>query len=290
MNMRSALRLTPLMAIGAAAAFLLAGPLTSLYKSNAVASRPQPSASGTIDPHASPTSCPASLPMPNSAPTVAKPAAPALPFPVWVNDPLGVNLRSAASASSVRLATLTQGTQATADQRAPDASGNTWYHVKLASQSGWVRSDFVVTTPLHAASGVGWSLMLQQGYQVAASSDASLTTVTKSGDDLPFLILQTTTSDTLTVQLPGQLRADMAPVADHNATIQVWSSTVTEHVSRVALDTCKVTSAWARPDQGWPFLTAVYVHTTGRNYQFSFFSADPNALVVKQVLDSISLS
>jgi uncharacterized protein YgiM (DUF1202 family) len=290
MNMRSALRLIPLMAIGAVAAFLLAGPLTSLYKTHAVASRPQPSASGTIDPHASPTSCPASLPMPKSAPTVATPAAPALPFPVWVNDPLGVNLRSAANSSSARLATLTQGTQATADQRAPDATGNVWYHVKLGSQAGWVRSDFVKVTPLHAASGSGWSLMLAQGYQVVASSDPAVTTISKTGDELPFLVLQTTTSDTLTVQLPAQLRADQAPVADHNATIQVWSYTVTEHVSRVALDTCKVTSAWARADQGWPFLTAVYVHTTGRNYQFSFFSADPNALAVKQVLDSIALS
>ena len=290
MNMRSALRLIPLMAIGALAAFLLAGPLGSLYKTGAVAGRPQPSASAMIDPHASPTSCPASLPMPKSAPTATTPATPALPFPVWVNDPLGVNLRASASASSARLATLTQGTQATADQRAPDASGNVWYRVKLGTQAGWVRSDFVMTTPLHSASGAGWSLLLPQGYQAAASSDAAVTTISKTGDEVPLLVLQTTTSDTLTVQLPAQLRADQAPVADHNATIQVWSYTVAEHVSRVALDTCKVTSAWARPDQGWPFMTAVYVHTSGRNYQFSFFSADPNAPVVKQVLDSIALS
>jgi uncharacterized protein YgiM (DUF1202 family) len=290
MNMRSALRLIPLMAIGAVAALLLAGPLTSLYKTQAVASRPQPSTSATADPHASPTSCPASLPMPKSAPALTPPPAPALPFPVWVNDPLGVNLRSTASASSARLGTLSQGTQATADGRSPDASGNLWYHVKLGSQAGWVRTDFVVTAPLHAASGFGWGLMLPQGYLVGPSSDPALTTITKTGDDLPFLILQTSNSDTLTVQLPAQLRADQAPVVDHNASIQVWSYTVTEHVSRVALDTCKVTSAWARPDQGWPFMTAVYVHTSTRNYQFSFFNADPNALVVKQVLDSISLS
>jgi hypothetical protein len=189
------------------------------------------------------------------------------------------------------LATLTQGTQATADGRAPDASGNTWYHVSLGSQAGWVRSDFVVTTAVHAASGFGWSLMLPQGYQLAPSSNASLTTVTKTGDDLPFLVLQTTTSDTLTVQLPGLLRPDIAPVADHTATIGVWSvNPVTEQVSRVALDSCKVTSAWARPDQGWPYMTAVYVHTKGRNYQFSFFTADPNSALVKQVLDSVALS
>jgi hypothetical protein len=279
------------MAIGAAAAFLLAGPLTSLYKTHAVASRPQTSASPTIDPHASPTSCPASLPMPKTAATVTPPAVPALPFAIWVNEPLGARLRAGASASTAQLAILSQGTQAIADQRAPDASGNVWYHVKAASQAGWVRSDLVVTTALHAASGSGWSLMLPQGYQVAPSSDPSMTTVSTTGDDLPFLVLQTTTSDTLTVQLPAQLRADVAPVADHTTTVQVWSYTpITEQVSRVALDTCKVTSAWARPDQGWPFMSSVYVHTKGRNYQFSFFTADPNSPAVKQVLDSIALS
>jgi len=279
------------MAIGAAAAFLLAGPLTSLYKTHAVAGRPQPSASPTIDPHASPTSCPASLPMPKTATTVTPSAAPALPFPVWVNEPLGAKLRAGASSTTAQLGILSQGTQAVADQRAPDASGNVWYHVKVASQIGWVRADLVVTTALHAASGFGWSLMLPQGYQVVPSSDLSSTTISKSGDDLPFLVLQTTSSDTLTVQLPALLRADVAPVADHASTVQVWSYTpINEQVSRVALDTCKVTSAWARPDQGWPFMSSVYVHTKGRNYQFSFFTADPNSPVVKQVLDSVALS
>jgi len=229
--------------------------------------------------------------MPKSATTVTPPAAPALPFTIWVNEPLGAKLRAGASASTGQLAILSQGAQATADQRAPDASGNVWYHVKAATLAGWVRSDLVVATPLQAASGLGWSLMLPQGYQVAPSSDPSSTTVSRSGDDLPFLVLQTSATDTLTVQLPAQLRADMAPVADHATTVQVWNySPLTEQVSRVALDTCKVTSAWARPDQGWPFMSSVYVHTKGRNYQFSFFTADANSPVVNQVLASVALS
>src|SRR5207245_7097376 len=135
MDMRSALRLIPLMVIGAVAAFLLAGPLTSFYKTHAVASRPQPSPSTTIDPHASPTTCPASLPMPK-APAASTPSTPSLPFPIWVNDPLGVNLRSAASATSTRLATLTQGTQATAAGRATDASGSTVYNLTPGPPAG----------------------------------------------------------------------------------------------------------------------------------------------------------
>src|SRR5947209_2263113 len=288
--MRSALRLIPLMVIGAVAAFLLAGPLFSLYKSTAVASRPpHASPSGSIDPHASPTTCPASLPMPKSPGTVPL-AAPALPFPVWVNDPLGVHLRTAASAASAVVTTLNQGTQATADRQSPDSAGNLWYHITLGATAGWLRSDFVVTTPLHPASGPGWSLMLPQGYASTPSADPSLTTVIKSGDDLPFLIVQATSGSTLTVQLPGSLRADLAPIADHTSTIQVWNYTVTEHVARVALDTCKIMSAWARPDQGWPYETSVYVHTSGRSYEFTFFSPDPNSGLASQVLNSIALS
>jgi hypothetical protein len=124
---------------------------------------------------------------------------------------------------------------------------------------------------------------------VAPSSDASLTTVTKTGDDVPFLILQTSTTNTLTVQLPAAVRADLAPVADHSATIQVWSYTVNEQVARVALDTCKVTSAWARPDLGWPYTTSVYVHTSGRNYEFTFLTPDANDAIVTQVLNSVAL-
>src|SRR5919109_4513077 len=184
MTMRSALRLIPLMALGAVAAFLLAGPLLSLYQTHVVASRPQPTA--TADPHPSPTTCPASLPTPTAPGTAPAISAPGLPFPIWVNVPLGVNLRSGASASFTRLATLTQGTQATADGRAPDASGHLWYHVKLGSQAGWVQSDFVSLVALHPATGFGWSLMLPQGFQ-ASGSNASLTTVTRSGDEVPLL-------------------------------------------------------------------------------------------------------
>jgi uncharacterized protein YgiM (DUF1202 family) len=227
--------------------------------------------------------------MPSAAGTPPAAVAATLPFAIWVNDPLGVNLRSAASASSTRIATLTQGSQVTADRRTTDASGAAWYHVSSGSQSGWVRSDFMATTPLHAASGAGWTLMLPQGYAVP-TADPSLTTVIKTGDDLPFLVIQTTTSATLTLQLPAGLRPDIAPIADHSSTIQVWSYTVNAQVSRVALDTCKVMSAWARPDQGWPYMTSVYVHTAGRNYQFTFFSPDPKSALVKQVLDSIALS
>lgn len=290
--MRSALRLIPLMVIGAVAAFLLVGPLTSLLKTHAVASRPQPTA--TIDPHPSPSSCPASLPMPKSSAPIVSPTAPAFPYPVWVNAPLGVNLRSAASSSGSLVSTLSQGTQATADSRAADAGGNPWYHVSVGGKSGWLRADFMTATPVHSSSAYGWSLMLPAEYSwsvdATAPSDPTLVAVKKTGDEVPFLTIETSSANPMTVQLPSGVRPDINAVADHNTTIQVWNYTVVKHVSRVALDSCKVPTAWARPDQGWPYLTEVYVHTAQRNYDFSFISSDPNSPVVSQVLDSIALS
>ena len=290
--MRSALRLIPLMVIGAVAAFLLVGPLTSLFKTPAVASRPLPTA--TADPHPSPTTCPASLPMPKSAPAAVSPSAPAFPFPVWVNIPLGVNLRSAASSGSTLLSTLSQGTQASADSRVTDPSGNPWYHVTIASKSGWLRADFMATSAIHPTNAYGWSMMLPADYNwsvdAGAPSDPSLVAVKKTGDEVAFLTIQTSSANPMVVQLPTGVRADLTRVADHTATIQVWNYTVQKHVSRVAIDTCKVPTAWARADQGWPYLTEVYVHTAQRNYDFSFLSSDANSPLVTQVLDSIALS
>jgi len=290
--MRSALRLIPLMVIGAVAAFLLVGPLTSLLKTHAVASRPLPIA--TADPHLSPTTCPASLPMPKSAAGIVSPSAPAFPYPVWVNTPLGVNLRSAALAGSSLVSTLSQGTQATADSRVTDAGGNPWYHVGVGGKSGWLRADFMTATPIHSTNAYGWSLMLPAEYSwsvdATAPSDPTLVPVKKTGDDVPFLTIQTSSANPMVVQLPSGVRPDVNAVSDHNATIQVWNYTVVKHVSRVAIDTCKVTSAWARPDQGWPYLTEVYVHTAQRNYDFSFITSDPNSPLVSQILDSIALS
>jgi hypothetical protein len=37
-------------------------------------------------------------------------------------------------------------------------------------------------------------------------------------------------------------------------------------------------------------MTSVFVHTVPRDYQFTFFSSDPDSAQVKQVLNSIALS
>jgi len=232
--------------------------------------------------------------MPKSPAAIVSPAVAPFPHTVWVNTPLGVNVRSAASANSSLIATLSQGTQASADSQVTDAAGNPWYHVSIGSKSGWLRADFMTASPVQPASMTGLSLMLPTDYSlwtaVALPSDPALAYTKRTGDDVPFLTIQASPANPMVVQLPSGIRPDINAVIDHNATIQVWNYTVVKHVSRVAIDSCKVTSAWARPDQGWPYLTEVYVHTALRNYDFSFITSDPNSPLVSQVLDSIALS
>jgi uncharacterized protein YgiM (DUF1202 family) len=286
--MRSALRLLPLMAIGAVAAFLLAGPLTSLYKTHAVASRPQPTPLATITTKPTPTSCPASLPMPAATAISTAPSA-TLPTSIWVNAPLGVNFRDAPSTSGKVLTTLAQGVQGNADSKVQDAAGNVWYHLTVGSKTGWSRADFLSTVPIHPVSGTGWSLMLPQA-DLLIAGDPSVTTFGVTTDALPFLTVQTSTASTLTVQLPSVVRSDLAPVGDQAKTIELWNYTVIKHTTRVALDTCKVTSASTRVDRGWPYLTSAFVHTQQRNYMFAVYSATSDNPLVDQVLSSIALS
>jgi len=273
------------MAIGALAAFLLAGPLTSLYKTHAVAGRPQPTPLATVS--ATPTTCPASLPVPAQNSTTS--TAPTLPTSIWVNAPLGVNFRDAPRTSGKLLTTLAQGVQGKADSKVTDAAGNTWYHLAVGSQTGWSRADFISTVPIHPVSGTGWSLMVPQA-DILIAGDPSVTTFGVTSDALPFLTVQTSGASTLTVQLPSVVRSDLAPVGDQARTIEVWNYTVIKHTTRVGLDTCKVTSASSRADEGWPYLTSVFVHTQARNYLFAVYTATSTDPLIDQVLSSIALS
>ncbi len=285
--MRSAVRLIPLVVLGALAAFLLVGPLASLYNTRAAASRPQTSATARPTGQPAPTSCPASLPLPQHEPGVLPVPSPALPFSIWVNDPLGVNLRTAASTSGTLIRTLNQGTQALADRQLTDGTGARWYHVTIGSQSGWLRADFVVNHSVHVLSGVGWSLMLPDTYQ-GIIINANQTEASASGAPVPFLRVDTTGNPI--VQLPAVINPNVSAVPDHTKQVQVWSYTVLEYVARAPIDTCKVPSAGARQDGGWPYVTSVTAKSAVRTYAFTFFTQEPNSAIVEQVIESVALS
>lgn len=285
--MRSAVRLIPLVVLGALAAFLLVGPLASLYNTRAAASRPQTSATARPTGQPSPTSCPASLPLPQHEPGVLPTPSPALPFAIWVNDPLGVNLRSTASKSGTLIRTLNQGTQATADRQLTDSAGARWYHVTIGSQPGWLRADFVVDHSIHELNGTGWSLYLPDTYQ-GATVNANQTEASAAGAAVPFLRVDT--SGNSIVQPPAVINPNVSAVPDHTKQVQVWSYTVLEYVSRAPIDTCKVPGAGARQDGGWPYMTSVTAKSSVRTYAFTFFTPEPSSAIVEQVIGSIALS
>lgn len=227
--------------------------------------------------------------MPAGAPATIPTPQPTFPFAVWVNDPLGVNLRTAPSTSGTLIKTLNQGTQATADREAVDASAAHWYHVTTGSQSGWLRADFVVNHAVHVLSGEGWSLMLPEPYQGSVVT-VSVTQAAAPADPVPFLRVQTNASRPTDTDLPAIIDRMVPASSDHAKQIQVWSYTVIEYVSRVPIDTCTLSSAGARRDGGWPYMTWVQVHSSQRWYTFTFFAQEPNSALVQQVLDSVAVS
>lgn len=271
-----------LLGLGGGAAYALAGKLAPKPP------RATATVGGGTSPTARPTVCSATPAAPQPVAPASASAAPAS-GQFWVNTPLGVNLRSGPSASAAKLTTLTQGTLVTVTGQAIDAAGNRWVSVMVGSQSGWVRSDFIVPTPIKPVTGDSFSLMIPSSYSWLTQS--GVTDVHRPGEPtLPFLRVQTSTTAGIAVQLPTAIRPDVAALPDHTALIQVWSYTVLKRVTRMALDACTVPDALSRPDGGWPYVTSVLVRAPGRTYSFTFFSSTPDDPIVQQVLDSAATS
>lgn len=271
-----------LLALGGGAAYALAGKLAPKPP------RAETTVGGGASPTAQPTVCSATPAAPQPV-GQASPSAPPASGQFWVNTPLGVNLRSGASASAAKIATLTQGTVVTVTGQAADAAGNRWASVLVGSQSGWVRSDFIVPTPIKPVTGDSFSLMIPSSY--SSLTQGGVTDVHRPAEStLPFLRVQTSTTAGIGIQLPTAIRPDVAALPDHTALIQVWSYTVLERITRMALDACTVPDVRSRPDGGWPYVTSVLVHAPSRTYSFTFFTSTPDDPTVQQVLDSVATS
>lgn len=290
--------------IGGLAAFLLAGPLARLAMDHPFAARPQLSTSPPSSPAGSTQAEPAGLPLsgptaapgaclvpafPATAPPVPDRPAVTLPTRIWVNDPLGVNLRAAPDASSERLDTLSQATAATAFERVTDKSGAAWYRVSLPDRdvSGWVMAAFVVTSPVRLAVFDGWQALLPDGYR-GKNLTRGVDEVRGLGE-APYPFLRMRTDFTYRGPEDG-IRWDVRPTFDHSRQVQVWNYTSSQRVWRYALDTCRVPSAATRSDGGWPYVTSVVVRAPQRTYEFIFFTEEPESPLVAQVLASVLIS
>jgi len=107
-------QLAPAVLIGGLTGFALIGPITHLFPGWAATPRPVAIATTTPTPAASSTTSPAACYVRGGpGPTAPQPRpAGSAPTAIWVNAPLGVNLRTAPSVNSSKLTALPQGTRA----------------------------------------------------------------------------------------------------------------------------------------------------------------------------------
>lgn len=211
-----------------------------------------------------------------SATVSGTPTATPLPASVWVNVPLGVNLRAAPDPASARIEGLAQGARADVLAVQAGSDGASWYQVAAADgQKGWVKGAYVVTSAIFRASSAtdGWSLMLPTTFStrtVASPSPGAFTAGPAADSAPPFVKVQAASSvATLPPAVPD------GSSFDHSRLTEVWSYTVQEKIYRTP--------------EGL-FLTVVRVPAPNRAYQFLFWNADNDAPVVTQILASIALS
>lgn len=213
---------------------------------------------------------------PSAPAATTTPSGSPLPASIWVNVPLGVNLRSAPDPSSARIEGLAQGAKADLLAMRTGSDGETWYQVKAEDgQQGWVKGAYVVTSAIFRASSAadGWTLMLPAAFstRTVASPSPGAFTAGPAGDSAPpFVKVQAAASVSA---LPPAVPTGSS--FDHSRLTEVWSYTVQAKIYRTP--------------EGL-FLTVVRVPAPNRAYQFLFWNADNDAPVVTQILASIALS
>jgi uncharacterized protein YgiM (DUF1202 family) len=199
-----------------------------------------------------------------------------MPATVWVNAPLGVNVRSAPDKTSTRLESLPQGAQAAVIGQRTTGDGASWFQVKTDDgQQGWVSATYVVTSAIFRASSAadGWTLMLPTGYStrtVASPSPGAFAAGPHADNAPPFVKVQ------VAATVAGLPEATSPGASfDHSRITEVWNYTVQEKIYRTA--------------EGL-YLTVVRVPAPNRAYQFLFWTADNDAPIVAQILASVALS
>ena len=206
----------------------------------------------------------------------ATPSASPPPATIWVNAPLGVNLRTAPDPNAARLETLPQGATADVVAKRDLTDGSTWYQVKATDgQQGWVSAAYVVTSAILRAWSTtdGWSLMLPATFStrtVTSPSPGAFTAGPAADSAPPFVKVQVAAS---LAALPAATPA--GSTFDHSRLTDVWNYTVQEKIYRTP--------------EGL-FLAVVRVPAPNRVYQFLFWTADNDAPIVTQILASIALS
>jgi len=282
----------------AAMAIVAGGAVWLLHPFAAAARQPMPThatPSPTVAPVAA-TGCPVPPEPPIPSPSPPAPTA-VLPAAIWVNVPLGVNLRLGPSAGSSRLTTLPQGTKASVVGQETASDGSLWYRVDFAGQTGWVNSDLVVTAPIQRSvpdgggwGGAGWSLMVPDGYYRQGSGLGLAQFGPTTTGLSPFLLLYTAPPlASLPPAIPFVMNVDVPPVVLSTTTVSVWKFSGEEQVTHRPLDTCHFAFT-AGIGGGWGYVTAVHITTPTRAYELLFLTDTPDSPLVGQVLASLTLA
>lgn len=290
-------QIIPAVLIGGLTGFALIGPVSHLFPGWAATPGPVPAATAAPEPSPASSTTPGGCYVQSGPAAVVPHPSPTAPAPataIWVNAPLGVNVRTAPSVNSQRLTALAQGTRADVIGQQTGGDGALWYHVQPAGQAaGWVNGNYVVSAPIHTVTtGEGWSLMLPDGYTLTRTGAG--TVEVRNGQDatMPFLEIAVVSAGTPSVPapMPVELRHDVPWVQDHVSTVAVWDSQPTLTVSRAAIDTCLVPAASGRADGGWAWVSALSVATSNHVDSFLFISDQPADPLITQVLASTYVS
>jgi hypothetical protein len=191
-----------------------------------------------------------------------------LPERVWVNTPLGANVRADHDAGATRVALVRQAGALRVERGWPDQNPQ-WYQVSAEDFKGWILRTLVVDVAIQRTGASELvSLALPDGlYSSSTRSDYTVRTGPQPTDPV-FLRVRRAASDAeLPVTDPG--------VIDHEQVVEVWSFTGLERVYR-------------RPDG-----TAYYVIRVpgegGSRYLLEFFDRSTSSARVQHVLDSMTL-
>lgn len=205
-------------------------------------------------------------PLAIASPT-ASPAS-RLPERVWVNTPLGANVRTDHDAAATRVALVRQAGALRVERGWPDQNPQ-WYEVSAEDFKGWISRTLVVDVPIQrTGAGELVTLALPDGlYGSSARNEYTVRTGPQATDPV-FLRVRRAASDAeLPVQDPG--------VIDHEQVVEVWSFTGLERVYR-------------RPDGTAYYVIRVPGEATSR-YLLEFFDRNTSSARVQQVLDSMTL-
>lgn len=241
---------------------------------------------------ASPSSSATASCVPRVAASPPPKPTPPLPKPVRVNTALGANVRAAPSVTADRIGFLRQFTLGNADEESTDTSGARWYRVTASGVTGWIHGDLLIDEPAVYFPRGTWSAVVPKGNSTSWISENAVVHV-QDPDRIYWWLLQVAVTPTA-ASLPSATEwpiIDLYPnLYERSEPVSVWTYAVRKRVVRASFDICNNLTDETKRNGVWTYVTVVEVVTDVRAYQFVFVTPEPDPSVVRQVLDSVTIT